>query len=1062
LTELGGANRYETNTAVAEELVKLGVSASDVLVVGGEGFSDALSVAPVAAAKGQILLLANNNSSQPAIDFVKENNSKVTVVGTSNVINDTVYNALGATTRVDGGTDRFDTNLKVLDNFKDSLKTDKLYIANATAATPDDLYADALVASAVAGKYSAPLVLVDTETSDATTKAIAYIGNNGKTSDVQLIGGTGVVSANTETAINNALKGDNPNPGQGTEVQSIEATSLNQIKVVFNGEVDSDTAEEVSNYKVDGTALNDKGTSDNIDEKADENSAKAVLQDDNKTVLITLSDSKKQSDDVDVTVKKGILSEDKSQSIDEFTQTVNFEDTTAPTLDSVEARGNKKLAVEFSEPVNLGKITPNGTFVTSNSSSITSKLKINDKSITSFGLDTDYSEVKDYIIDSDGYVWSSKVDFYFDSALPTGNNTFKVETGDKNKLDDAAGFPIQEDEVNFDVDTQTGAPQISSITAEDNGKVYVNFDRPMDAKTALKDSNYEINGTELKLTGDSSNASKIEFKKDDTQVKISGVSSLINKNSNTLYVDDNVKDAYGNNIADDTRESFTLDEDDTKPEVESIYALDDDTIRVRFNKDVNVNFAQNTSNYTLRDNSGTDITNDDKKGIDTITNPSNSKDSANVFDINVKGKLTDSQYTLKIKNIRDTASTPNIIEEKTYTFDGASDVAPKVVGAYKVASGEDSQRKVVVKFNKEMDASSLDDLDNYKFINGSDDTKSLPSDTDITPSNDNKSVTIKFPSSYATSGKSGDNLIKQIAVTTGVKDVNGNALEVGYTSSPDGFSDSSENSIIENSVKVTYSDDNSGKDLEVQFKPETQIDTVNKNNFTVNGVTPSSATLSGDVVKLVFTDGDDATQDDITNSGYVDATKGSYTPSKIQAVKFTGINAVVKVNEITDTDKYGDNTVDVTGGALDYTQTATAYDYIAQPKTIRQAWNAGTTTDGKGYVDIVFDTPIDVNSGVATDDFSFTTNAGKDLDVDHVEIGSGIKSDVPGNAANTVRFIFSDASQFTSGTKIYVNANSSASIRTVKDKNDFNAVYTPSDKDLQQRTITVGTPGAQE
>ncbi|MCI1996971.1 MAG: cell wall-binding repeat-containing protein, partial [Clostridium luticellarii] len=37
LTELGGANRYETNTAVAEELVKLGVSASDVLVVGGEG-----------------------------------------------------------------------------------------------------------------------------------------------------------------------------------------------------------------------------------------------------------------------------------------------------------------------------------------------------------------------------------------------------------------------------------------------------------------------------------------------------------------------------------------------------------------------------------------------------------------------------------------------------------------------------------------------------------------------------------------------------------------------------------------------------------------------------------------------------------------------------------------------------------------------------------------------------------------------------------------------------------------------------------------------------------------
>ena len=62
LVELGGANRYETNIAVANELVELGVNPSNVLLVGGEGFSDALSVAPVAAAKGQILLLGNNNA----------------------------------------------------------------------------------------------------------------------------------------------------------------------------------------------------------------------------------------------------------------------------------------------------------------------------------------------------------------------------------------------------------------------------------------------------------------------------------------------------------------------------------------------------------------------------------------------------------------------------------------------------------------------------------------------------------------------------------------------------------------------------------------------------------------------------------------------------------------------------------------------------------------------------------------------------------------------------------------------------------------------------------------
>lgn len=75
---------------VANQLVKLGVSADNVALVSGEGFSDALSVAPVAAAKGQILLLGSNSSSEmkSVFDFVKSNNSKVTVIGTNYAIND--------------------------------------------------------------------------------------------------------------------------------------------------------------------------------------------------------------------------------------------------------------------------------------------------------------------------------------------------------------------------------------------------------------------------------------------------------------------------------------------------------------------------------------------------------------------------------------------------------------------------------------------------------------------------------------------------------------------------------------------------------------------------------------------------------------------------------------------------------------------------------------------------------------------------------------------------------------------------------------------------------------
>lgn len=211
LTELGGANRYETNIKVADKLIKLGVSPNNVMVVSGEGFSDAISTAPVVAAKGDILLITDNNKSsiQPIINFVKDNNSKVTVVGTKNIITDDSYKALGATIRVDGGINRFDTNLKILDTFRDSLDFHKIYIASAAQSKPDNMYADALIGSAIAGKYSSPLVLVDKGPSpnlqnfNPTDNAITYIKNhNTPSTDLQLIGGIGVISQETEYEIN--------------------------------------------------------------------------------------------------------------------------------------------------------------------------------------------------------------------------------------------------------------------------------------------------------------------------------------------------------------------------------------------------------------------------------------------------------------------------------------------------------------------------------------------------------------------------------------------------------------------------------------------------------------------------------------------------------------------------------------------------------------------------------------------------------------------------------------------------------------------------------------------
>jgi len=227
LVELSGKNRYETNIAVANELVKNnGIKADNVIVVSGEGFSDALSAAPIAAVKGEILLLAASSieSIRPVADFIKSNKPNVTVIGTKNVINNDTYTELQSSSRIDGGSSRFDTNLRILDAYKSDLKNDKLYFANASG----NGYADALVASVLAGKYSAPLVLIDSENSPDTAKAIEYINNvvHRDKTDINAVGGTSVIPSSIINFV--------ANPDAYTQEKEQKNNQTNQVSQLIN------------------------------------------------------------------------------------------------------------------------------------------------------------------------------------------------------------------------------------------------------------------------------------------------------------------------------------------------------------------------------------------------------------------------------------------------------------------------------------------------------------------------------------------------------------------------------------------------------------------------------------------------------------------------------------------------------------------------------------------------------------------------------------------------------------------------------------------------------------
>lgn len=230
---IAGSSRYETNANVAKEVLKLTKATKGVLV-SAAGYADALSVASIAAAKGMPVLFGNA-AEVPAEVKEAAKGLELVAVGGTGVLPDSVLASVKAT-RVANGADRFDTNLKVLEYFKGDLKDVNNIFMAAGGRAGDRAFADALVASAAAAKYGAPVVLTGLGASQAQKDAAAkYVADNKKADmKVTIVGGTGSVDENTFNAIKNIV---NPVTGE-LAVDSVKAASANSFKVTFNKAVE--------------------------------------------------------------------------------------------------------------------------------------------------------------------------------------------------------------------------------------------------------------------------------------------------------------------------------------------------------------------------------------------------------------------------------------------------------------------------------------------------------------------------------------------------------------------------------------------------------------------------------------------------------------------------------------------------------------------------------------------------------------------------------------------------------------------------------------------------------
>lgn len=160
---IGGTNRYNTSVLVAEQLNK----PSAVVIALGDNYPDVLSISAIASQQGMPIILASKNSlSDEAVNYIKNSGvTKTYIVGGTSVLSSSIENSVPNPIRL-SGSNRYETNLAVLNQFTPNLMFNNVYIATGNN------FADALAGCELAAKSQSPIILVS---NNLTSRMSNYI-----------------------------------------------------------------------------------------------------------------------------------------------------------------------------------------------------------------------------------------------------------------------------------------------------------------------------------------------------------------------------------------------------------------------------------------------------------------------------------------------------------------------------------------------------------------------------------------------------------------------------------------------------------------------------------------------------------------------------------------------------------------------------------------------------------------------------------------------------------------------------------------------------------------------
>ncbi|WP_282804200.1 cell wall-binding repeat-containing protein [Clostridium tetani] len=249
---LQGKDRYETSVKIAE---KLGES-NKVILTSGEGYADALSIAPVAAIKGiPVVLTKVRELPTSTKEYIKSIGATTTyVIGGTAAISDTVKNLVPSPERI-YGQDRFETNSEIIKAFAIEFDFENAYVALGLGSTGKE-FADGLSASALSAKNRAPVILtgqtLNSVTRDLAREKLYPTTNLTVLGGVKNISDTAVGEMKVTGEIIKTEKELEDKNIDGNLAITVKNAELRDSKIKGNLYIENDNI-LLSNVKVDGT-----------------------------------------------------------------------------------------------------------------------------------------------------------------------------------------------------------------------------------------------------------------------------------------------------------------------------------------------------------------------------------------------------------------------------------------------------------------------------------------------------------------------------------------------------------------------------------------------------------------------------------------------------------------------------------------------------------------------------------------------------------------------------------------------------------------------------------------